>query len=206
LNNRKQAKEIKAMTIATEQAKSKATIWTDEEFMALPDHGDRYEIIDGELVTLGNSGMEHGNIGIFLGGLIEIFVRQHRLGVTCDSSTAFKMKGGNKRSPDISFVSRDKLQGLAELPDGFLDGAPDLAIEVLSPNNTIAEIDQKIVEYFENGSRLVWVINLKLHYVLVYRSALEPDRLLKQSDSLDGEDVIAGFTMPLFELFQRISF
>jgi Uma2 family endonuclease len=116
------------------------------------------------------------------------------------------MKNGNKRSPDISFVSREKLKGLTELPDGFLDGAPDLAIEVLSPNNTIAEIDQKIVEYFENGSRLVWVINLKLRYVLVYRSALEPDRLLKQSDTLDGEDVIAGFTMPLCELFQRISF
>lgn len=206
MNNRKQAKEIKAMTIATEQAKSKATIWTDEEFMALPDHGDRYEIIDGELVTLGNSGMEHGNIGIFLGGLIEIFVRQHRLGVTCDSSTAFKMKGGNKRSPDISFVSKEKLKGLTELPDGFLDGSPDLAIEVLSPNNTISEIDQKIVEYFENGSRLVWVINLKLHYVLVYRSAQEPDRLLKQSDFLDGEDVIEGFTMPFSELFQKLSF
>jgi Uma2 family endonuclease len=86
-----------------------------------------------------------------------------------------------------------------------------LAIEVLSPNNTIAEIDQKIVEYFEveyfeNGSRLIWAINLKLRYVLVYRSAQEPDRLLKQSDSLDGEDVIVFFSMPLSELFQKISF
>ena len=116
------------------------------------------------------------------------------------------MKSGNKRSPDISFVSRDKLKGLTALPDGFLDGAPDLAIEVLSPNDTIAEIDQKIVEYFENGSRLVWVINLRLRYVLVYRSSQEPDRLLKQADSLDGEEIIAGFTMPLSELFQKLSF
>lgn len=61
------------------------------------------------------------------------------------------------------------------------------------------------MEYFENGARLVWVINLKLHYVIVYRSSQEPDRLLKQSDSLDGEDVIAGFTMPLSELFQKLS-
>jgi len=166
-------------------------IWTDAELMALTD-GKCYELVDGELSLLVMALMN--------------YILPRELGIILDSSTAFTMKNGNKRSPDISFVSRDKLQGLAELPDGFLDGAPDLAIEVLSPNNTIAEIDQKIVEYFENGSRLVWVINLKLHYVLVYRSALEPDRLLKQSDSLDGEDVIAGFTMPLFELFQRISF
>ena len=76
------------MTDILERIKDKA--WTDEEFMALADDGDHYEIIDGELVNFGNSGMEHGNIGIFLGGLIEIFVRQHNLGVTCDSSTAFK--------------------------------------------------------------------------------------------------------------------
>jgi Uma2 family endonuclease len=180
-------------------------IWTDAELMALTD-GKCYELVNGELIDMGNSGALHGYTCSLLVMTLMNYILPRGLGVILDSSTAFTMKNGNKRSPDISFVSRDKLKGLTELPDGFLDGAPDLAIEVLSPNNTIAEIDQKIVEYFENGSRLVWVINLKLHYVLVYRSALEPDRLLKQSDSLDGEDVIAGFTMPLFELFQRISF
>ena len=85
------------MTVTVERIDSK--VLTDEEFMALTDDGDRYEVIDGKLVNVGNSGMEHGNIGIFLGGLIEIFVRQNKLGVACDSSTAFKMKGGNKRSP-----------------------------------------------------------------------------------------------------------
>jgi Uma2 family endonuclease len=173
--------------------------------MSLPD-GTRYELIDGELIDMGNSGALHGYICSILVMALMNYILPRKLGVILDSSTAFTMKNGNKRSPDISFISKDKLLGLEELPDGFLDGAPDLAIEVLSPNNTIAEIDQKIVEYFENGSRLVWVINLKQHYVLVYRSAQEPDRLLKQSDVLDGEDVIAGFTMPLTELFQKLSF
>ncbi|MFM6312400.1 MAG: Uma2 family endonuclease, partial [Dolichospermum sp.] len=91
--------------------------------------------------------MEHGNIGIFLGGLIEIFVRQHNLGVTCDSSTAFKMKGDNKRSPDISFVSKERLIGLKRLPKGFFDGAPDLVVEIISPGNTFDEIHNKIEEY-----------------------------------------------------------
>jgi len=180
-------------------------IWTDDELMSLPD-GNRYELINGELVDMGNSGALHGYVCSILVMALMNYILPRKLGIILDSSTAFTMQNGNKRSPDISFVSKEKLQGLEELPDGFLDGAPDLAIEVLSPNNTIAEIHQKLVEYFENGSRLVWVINLKQHYVLVYRSAKEPDRLLKQSDSLDGEEVIAGFTMPLSELFQKLAF
>jgi Uma2 family endonuclease len=180
-------------------------IWTDDELMALSD-GNCYELIDGELIDMGNSGALHGYVCSILVMTLMNYILPRKLGIILDSSTAFTMKNGNKRSPDISFVSKEKLQGLDELPDGFLDGAPDLAIEVLSPNNTIAEIDRKIVEYFENGSRLVWVINLKQHYVLVYRSAKEPDRLLKQADSLDGEDVISGFIMPLSEIFQKLSF
>ncbi|MFM7603005.1 MAG: Uma2 family endonuclease [Pseudanabaena sp.] len=180
-------------------------IWTDAKLMALTD-GNCYELVNGELVNMGNSGALHGYTCSLLVMALMNYILPRQLGIILDSSTAFTMKNGNKRSPDISFVSKEKLQGLTELPDGFLDGSPDLAIEVLSPNNTISEIDQKIVEYFENGSRLVWVINLKLHYVLVYRSAQEPDRLLKQSDFLDGEDVIEGFTMPLSDLFQKLSF
>ncbi|MFM6024572.1 MAG: Uma2 family endonuclease, partial [Dolichospermum sp.] len=130
------------MTVILERIKDK--VWTDQDFMALADDGNRYEIVDGELINLGNSGMEHGNIGIFLGGLIEIFVRQHNLGVTCDSSTAFKMKGDNKRSPDISFVSKERLIGLKRLPKGFFDGAPDLVVEIISPGNTFDEIHNKI--------------------------------------------------------------
>lgn len=180
-------------------------IWTDDELMSLPD-GNRYELINGELVDMGNSGALHGYVCSILVMALMNYILPRKLGIILDSSTAFTMQNGNKRSPDISFVSKVNLQGLEQLPDGFLAGAPDLAIEVLSPNNTIAEIHQKLVDYFENGSRLVWVINLKQHYVLVYRSAQEPDRLLKQSDMLDGEDVIAGFTMPLSELFQKLSF
>ena len=191
------------MTFTVERINSK--VLTDEEFMALPDDGDRYEVIDGELVNVGNSGMEHGNIGIFLGGLIEIFVRQHKLGVACDSSTAFKMKGGNKRSPDISFVSKERLVGLKRLPKGFFDGAPDLVVEIISPGNTFEEIHNKIEEYFESGTRLLWVIYPDERYVLVYHSP-QPDRLLRGNDVLDGEDVILNFQVAVSELFITLDF
>jgi Uma2 family endonuclease len=71
----------------------------------------------------------------------------------------------------------------------------------------VAEIDEKIAEYFENGAQLVWVISPNQHYyVLVYRSAEEPDRLLKSADALDGEDVVPGFTLPVADLFQKLSY
>jgi Uma2 family endonuclease len=181
-------------------------IWTDAEFMALNRDGHRYEIVNGELIDMGNSGAKHGYVCSILMILLGGYVRIQKLGAMFDSSTAFKMKSGNKRSPDISFVAKERLQGLDDIPDGFLEGAPDLAVEILSPSNTVEEIHNKLVEYFENGSRLVWVINPKEKYVLVYRSSQEPDRLLKSIDSLDGEEIVPEFSLAIAELFQKLAF
>ncbi|HEY9852516.1 MAG TPA: Uma2 family endonuclease [Leptolyngbyaceae cyanobacterium] len=181
-------------------------VWTDAEFMALNRDGHRYELVNGELIDMGNSGAKHGYLAIILSAALFNCVSTQKLGAMFDSSTAFKMKSGNKRSPDISFVAKERLQGLLDLPDGFLEGAPDLAVEILSPSNTVEEIHNKLVEYFENGARLVWVIHPKENYVLVYRSAQSPDRLLKSTDSLDGEDVVPGFTLPVADLFQKLAF
>ncbi|MCI3280403.1 Uma2 family endonuclease [Synechococcus sp. PCC 6717] len=174
--------------------------------MALPKDGHRYEIVNGELVDMGSSGALHGYVCSLLVAALASYVLPQKLGVILDSSTAFKMKSGNRRSPDISFFAKERLQGMTELPTGFLDGAPDLVVEILSPGNTVEEIETKITEYFDNGARLVWVISPTQHYILVYRSTQEPDRLLKSTDSLDGEDVIPGFTLPVAELFQKLSF
>jgi Uma2 family endonuclease len=180
--------------------------WTDEAFMALSDDGHRYELVNGELIDMGNSGAKHGYLAIVLSSALFAVVMAQKLGALFDSSTAFKMKNGNKRSPDISFFAKGRLQGLEELPTGFLDGAPDLVVEVLSPGNTVEEIDDKLVEYFENGARLVWVINPRQQYILVYRSSASPDRLLKLADALTGEEVIPGFSLPVADLFQKLSF
>ena len=188
------------MTIASEK-----TIWTDEAFMALPDTGDRYEIVNGELVNTGNSGMAHGDFCAFLAGNLAIYVRAKKLGSVCDSSTAFKVKLGNKRSPDICFVAKERLKGLKKLPKGFFDGAPDLAIEVISPSNTFEEIHGKLVEYFESGCRLAWVINPDEESVLVYRKP-QPEKLLKMTDSLDGEEIVPGFSLAIAELFTELEF
>ncbi len=188
------------MTITSEQK-----IITDEEFMALSEDGSHYELINGEVIDMGNSGMEHGNISAYLCGLIELYARSKKLGVTCDSSTAFNFKSGNKRSPDVSFVSKERLQGVKRLPKGYFQGSPDLAVEVISPNNTFEELHQKIVEYFDNGCCLVWVINPDEKTVLVYHKP-QPDKLLNVTDNLDGEDILPGFTLSVSDLFMELDF
>lgn len=188
------------MTLATQ-----TVVWTDTAFMALPKDGHDYELVNGELVDMGNSGMEHGYVACLLVARLTTVVRQSRLGAVCDSSTAFTLKNGNKQSPDVSFVAKDRLKGLKRPPRGFFQGSPDLAVEILSPNNTVEEIHSKIVEYFEHGTRLVWVIHPDEKYVLLYHSP-EPDRLLLPQDALDGEGVIPGFSMAVAELFEEWDF
>ncbi len=186
--------------------KTEKKLWSDEAFMALPEDGGRYEIINGELVQMGNSGALHGYVCSLLITALASYVMSQKLGVILDSSTAFKMKSGNWRSPDVSFFAKERLQGLTELPTGFLEGAPDLAVEVLSAGNTVAEIHDKLVDYFDNGTRLSWVIHPSEHYVLVYRSAQEPECLLKSVDILDGAEVVPDFRFPVANLFQQLSF
>lgn len=180
--------------------------WTDAAFMALPNDGHRYELVNNQLIDMGNSGALHGHICSTLMILLGSYIRSQKLGLLFDSSTGFKMQNGNTRSPDLAFFAKNRLQGLTTLPTGFLEGAPDLAVEVLSPGNTVEEIDGKITEYFANGTRLMWVINPQQRYILVYRSPQEPDRLLKTADHLTGEDVIPGFSLPITELFQELEF
>ncbi len=197
---------IQSTTESTAQITTEKIVWTDEAFMALSGDGHRYEIVNSELIDMGNSGALYGYICILLSSALISHVLTNKLGVILDSSTAFKMKSGNKRSPDISFFAKERLGGISHLPSGFLTGAPDLAVEVLSPTNNIEEIDGKISEYFENGTKLIWVISPTQHYILVYRCAAEPDRLLKSVDFLDGEEVISGFSYAIANLFQPLSF
>ena len=181
----------------------KKKVWTDEEFMSLSADA-AYEVVDGEPI-MANSGMEHGNIGAFLAGSLSFHVRKHKLGVVCDSSTGFRMKEGNIRSPDVSFVSRSRLQGWQRPPRGLFEGCPDLVIEILSPNDTVEAIHSKIVEYFDNQARLLWVVHPDAQYVLIYHTP-QPDRILRGDDILDGEQIVPEFALKVSELFESLDF
>ncbi|HEX8174765.1 MAG TPA: Uma2 family endonuclease [Pyrinomonadaceae bacterium] len=180
-------------------------VWTDEELLSLPDDSKKCEIIKGELVV-SPAGIEHEEIGVRLSSALFNFVRKHKLGIVCGSSAGYWMKGRTTfLSPDVSFIAKERLQGAKRAPKKFFNGAPDLAVEVLSPSDTIERLHEKIVEYFDNGAKLIWVLNPEDQTALVYHTP-QPDKLLRADDLLDGEDVVPGFSMPVSELFAELDF
>lgn len=179
-------------------------IWTEEELLALPTDGNKHEVIKGVLVE-SPTGIEHEDIGVRIILALGAFVKAHKLGIVVGSSAGFLMSNRNFLSPDVSFIAKERLEGYKRPPKKFFDGAPDLAIEVLSPSDTVEALHDKIVDYFANGSKLVWVINPEERIALVYHSA-QPDQLLRSKEELSGEDIVPGFSLPVYELFAKFDF
>ena len=144
------------------------------------------------------TGFQHGYISLRLATALLDFVLSRRLGVVVDSSTGFRMQSGNCRSPDVSFVRKERLHN--GLTKKFFQGAPDLAAEVLSPDDTIEAVREKLVEYFANETKLAWVVNPEDRTVEVYRSPGIP-KLLHAGESLNGDDLLPGFIFPVAKLF-----
>ena len=172
--------------------------WTEEALMALPHDGQKYEVLGGELVA-SPTGFEHGYLALRLASAIMAFALKHRLGVALDSSTGFRMKSGDCLSPDVSFVRRERLG--KELTQKFFPGAPDLAVEVLSPGESLAAMEEKLVVYFANETRVAWVIDPKDRTVRVHHSPRRC-KTLRAGDCLDGEALLPGFTFPVAALFE----
>lgn len=174
---------------------------TIEEFERLPDDGFRTELVRGRVVREPPAGMDHGEIGNHLAFLITGFVRRHGLGKVYNADTGFVLfeNPPTVRAPDVAFVSRSRLPSPEEsISFGRL--APDLVVEVLSPSNTAAAILDKVEDYLEAGTRLVWVVEPRRQSITVYRSRNDI-RLLGENDELEGYDVIPGFSLQVSEVF-----
>lgn len=173
-------------------------VWTDDELLRLPDDGRKYELVGGALVV-SPAGARHGQIIVRLTVRLAGFVAERGLGEVFDSSTGYRLPGGNLRSPDVSFVAAERLPE-SGVPEGFLYVPPDLAVEVLSPDDRSRSMAAKVSEYLAAGVRLIWVIDPDSKRALVHQSASDR-REVGPSDSLKGEDVVPGFSCPLADLF-----
>jgi len=174
--------------------------WTDEQLMALPRDGRKYELLGGELVV-SPTGFQHGYISVRLATVLMDFVLRQRLGLVVDSSTGFRMATGDCLSPDVSFVRKQRLHGQKEITTKFFQGAPDLAVEVVSPGESHRRPKQKLAEYFDNGTQMAWVVNPKNRTVSVYTSA-EKVKVLHESEQLEAKTLLPGFAFPIKQLFQ----
>ena len=179
-------------------------VWTEAELQSLPEDGYIHEVVDGELVMSPKNDFFHGDICSELLTALRTFARSHRLGTVLDSSTGFWMKNRNCRAPDISFVSRDRLErlGFKRSTRAFFPGALDLAIEILSPNNTRAQMDERLRDFFESGTQIAWIVDPDHYRVEVCHSPVRRN-LIGSGGFLDGEHLLPGFRYPIADLFKE---
>ena len=192
-------------TIFADDVATLPRIWTEESLEQLASETDKqYELVDGEPREKESEGMEHSYIAATLTGELRTHVKSKKLGVILESSGSFRMIAGNIRKPDVSFVVKERITEKRPSFSAF-EGAPDLAVEVISPTDIWWEIMQKLDEYFSSGCRLVWLISPLDQRVLVYRHD-QRSQILELNDSLDGEEVVPGFSMPVADLFAEYDF
>jgi Uma2 family endonuclease len=177
----------------------RAKLITGEALLAMGDIGP-CELIDGRIVPMVPTGNEHGVVEFNLGRHIGNFVAAHKLGWVSGGEVGIytRRNPDRVRGADIAFVSRERLPG--RLPKGFLTIAPDLVVEVVSPDDRWQGIRDKLEEYFAIGVHRVWIVEPETHTVLVYRSVADMSKL-GEDDTLTGEGVLDGFTLPVAELF-----
>lgn len=176
--------------------------WTEAELAALPEAGYIHEVVNGELVMSPKNNWVHGDLCVRLIVALATFTREQRLGAVFDSSTGFWMANRNCRAPDISFICKARLRGLKRDQPAFFQGAPDLAVEVLSPSMTRRDLDERLRDFFSSGCKLAWVIDPEAKLVEICHSPTQR-RLLGPGGSLDGEELLPGFQYPIADLFKE---
>ena len=177
---------------------------TDEEFFELATANRDLRIertSKGNLIIMPPTGGETGKQNADLTAELVIWNRHTKLGVVFDSSTEFKLPKGSNRSPDVSWVRRERWEALPDIArKRFPPLCPDFVIELRSETDSIREVQEKMQEYVENGIRLGWLIDPKTKKVEIYRQGQDVE-ILQFPTTLSGEDVLPGFVLDLQLIF-----
>jgi Uma2 family endonuclease len=161
--------------------------------------GHLYELVDGVVVEK-PMGAYEDLVGSLLVQILGSFVRDRDLGIVLGPSASLRLAAGSVRLPDVCFISWSKLPSRRFPRSPIAPLVPDLAVEVLSPTNTHAEMQRKLQDYFASGVRLVWYIDPELKSATIY-DAPDSYKTIHLADSLEGGEVLPGFSVPLAELF-----
>jgi len=178
------------------------SLMTADELLHQQDDGFRYELFRGELKQMAPASHEHGRIAINVSTPLDQHARANNLGRVYAAETGFKIRSDpdTVRAPDVAFVSQERLEQTGPVK-GYWPGAPDLVVEIISPNDIYAEVEEKVFDWLEAGARLVIVVNPRKRAVTVYRSFTEIV-VLTESDILDCRDVVAGWSIAVKDIFE----
>lgn len=175
------------------------TLMTAEELERVPDDDYRYELVQGELIRMRPTGFEHAEITVLIGTELTNFVRPRKLGVVGgEGGFVLYRDPDTVRAPDIFFVRADRAP-TGEAAQHFANLAPDLAIEVRSPSDSMRELIAKADEYLAAGTELVWLFDPQTKSVVV--KTADGATTLGLDETLDGGDVLLGFRLPLRLIF-----
>lgn len=174
---------------------------TADELLRYPEDDFRYELVDGHIVRMSPVGYEHGRVVMLLGSRLERHVRARRLGVVLtEVGFTLSRDPDTVRAPDIAFIRAERLGDLA--PRSFVTGPPDMAVEVLSPEDSLAEVAHKVNEYLTCGTPLVLVVDPVARSVTVHRRLAPPVLHSNLDDPIDLADVLSGFQCTVRDVFE----
>ena len=174
-------------------------LMTAEELFNLEDDGyHRYELIKGELLTMSPTKEKHGAVTMTLSALLYIHVTSNNLGRLYAADTGFKLESNPDTvlAPDIAFITRDRVGTRSQF---YHSGPPDLAVEVISPSDSVPKVERKTALWLQFGTRSVWLVNPRKRTVEVVRADGER-RLFHESDEL-VDDTVPGFSVAVSEIF-----
>jgi Uma2 family endonuclease len=175
-------------------------LMTAEEFAALPQpvDGSLQELIRGKVIQMPPVQGRHGFVVTNIATLLNVFTMKPRKGwVVVESGVILERDPDTVRGPDVSFYSIARHPGP---PDRYFEIPPDLAVEVLSPDDRRSKVREKIREYISKGVKLFWLVDPEAKTVTVYRGSLRGAEY-DESETLDGGDILPGFTCPITDLF-----
>jgi Uma2 family endonuclease len=178
------------------------TRYTADDLLAMPD-AKSYELIDGELVERNSGGVSSWVAGQVI-SRVNSYVNKCEAGWVFGPDAGFQCSGEDHnrvRRPDGSFIRRGRFPD-EELPCGHIPIPPDLAIEVISPNDLYLDVQAKVAEYLAAGVRLIWVIDPDNRSVVVHSSESDQPVFLRENDTLTGGDVLPGFECRVADLFR----
>lgn len=155
----------------------------------------------GEIIIMPPTGWETGDRNAEINLQLRIWAKKDKRGKTCDSSTGFKLPNGAKRSPDASWILKERLENFsAKQLQRFLPLCPDFVLELSSPTDSLKDLQEKMDEYIENGARLGWLLDSKNKRVFIYRPNEEIE-VLKHPETISGAPVLEGFELDLREIW-----
>lgn len=176
------------------------TMISVEEFDRLTEPDElRYELDEGELIEMTKPRYEpHNRIVMTMTRALLAYVAQHPIGEVLLSDNLFVLGPSTKRAPDLSFMTAERMASIQAGED--IAGAPDLAIEVLSPNDTATAMRRKVKQYFAASARLVWIVFPEQREIEVWKRDTDPS-MLGEDDLLTAPDLLPGFSIKVGSLF-----